>query len=674
MRKNARHQSGSIFIAIFGAIAAVGVVGTAAMTTMKGPVLSMHNVTQKTIAENNMIAACKLALMAAVNQPNGGDCDSDGTIEPLPFSTTGDGAHPAGGGYLPGEIAAAKLDPWGNEYGYCVWDHGSSIRATTCGSDRLRGVTDENGIVLAVISSGPDRVFQTSCGDAPDYVIRESGSDDIVLAYSYAEAATMSGGLWNLKIGEPDTAEISKSLEVRDAVSGNVTFALDSASGIGDFIGIVTGTIASKTASTAVQMSGGLQIDTDENVDQCNALNIGTLRYHLHEGLQVCNGTDWQSAGGGAVPAGTIAAFAQNGCPSGWSEYSPARGRFLRGRDPTGENDVVRNAGTTQGDMNKAHSHTGTAASAGAHTHTGTAASAGAHTHTGTAASAGAHTHTATVSTSGASNHAHSRSGNHFSNGMHIYSNNSYTSKTNTVDSAGAHTHSLSINSAGNHTHSLTINSAGNHTHALTINSDGGVETRPKNVAVTFCQYDGGVPVTQIAGLDNLHDVTLSAPQTGQTLTFDGTNWVNVPVADGVPSGAVMTFDLNTCPSGWEPLEDAQGRFIVGAGNEYSRGDTGGANSVALTVGQLPAHNHSGTTSSAGAHTHQTTGTLHTGGGSGFPYNAGSGGSDSAWRTTNRATTSAGAHTHSFTTNNTGSGEAHENRPPYLALLYCRKA
>lgn len=50
-------------LALFAAIGAVGVVGATSMTVMKGPVRGMHQVTQRTIAENNMIASSKLAVM-----------------------------------------------------------------------------------------------------------------------------------------------------------------------------------------------------------------------------------------------------------------------------------------------------------------------------------------------------------------------------------------------------------------------------------------------------------------------------------------------------------------------------------------------------------------------------------------------------------------------------------
>ncbi len=62
---------------------------------------------------------------------------------------------------------------------------------------------------------------------------------------------------------------------------------------------------------------------------------------------------------GTGVPAGTIAAFASTSCPSGWTEYTAARGYFLRGRDNTGsvliDPSGTRVPGTTQADAIKSH-------------------------------------------------------------------------------------------------------------------------------------------------------------------------------------------------------------------------------------------------------------------------------------------------------------------------------
>lgn len=54
--------------------------------------------------------------------------------------------------------------------------------------------------------------------------------------------------------------------------------------------------------------------------------------------FKFCNGAEWvnMSGGAGAVPAGAVMAFDLASCPSGWSEYAAARGRFLRGIDLSG--------------------------------------------------------------------------------------------------------------------------------------------------------------------------------------------------------------------------------------------------------------------------------------------------------------------------------------------------
>lgn len=77
-------------------------------------------------------------------------------------------------------------------------------------------------------------------------------------------------------------------------------------------------------------------------------------------------GVTLDSVTGGAAPSsnygritGEIQAFDLATCPDGWSEYTAARGRFLRGIDPTGTNDPdgVRVAGSTQADEFKSHTH-----------------------------------------------------------------------------------------------------------------------------------------------------------------------------------------------------------------------------------------------------------------------------------------------------------------------------
>lgn len=211
----------------------VGVLGASTMTIMKGPVKSMAEVTKRTVAENSMIAAARLAIVAVRQQPNE-DCDADDFIEPLEWAPPdgSTGTPPTGGGFLPTTTGATRTDPWGTTYGYCAWDHGTVTDHPDCGGGsqkRLTGENTESKAVIAVISAGPDRVFQTGCGDTPDYVERVSGSDDLVLEYTYAQSAGIGGGLWNVKQGDLETAEIDKNLEVKNEAN-TVVMAFDQTS------------------------------------------------------------------------------------------------------------------------------------------------------------------------------------------------------------------------------------------------------------------------------------------------------------------------------------------------------------------------------------------------------------------------------------------------------------
>ena len=202
---------------------------------------------------------------------------------------------------------------------------------------------------------------------------------------------------------------------------------------------------------------------------------------------------------------------------------------------------------------------------------------------------------------------------------------------------------------------------------------------------------------------------------------------------EGVPSGVIVLWSgaSTAIPTGWvlcdglNSTPDLRDRFVVGAGSSYAVGATGGSNTVALAETNLPSHSHGAGTFSAGAggdHSHNfnaNTGnsgnhahngsTSNTGSHSHTAYWANSSGGNnrfSQMRTaqtysTNGALSSNGAHSHNFTTAGggdhshnfnantgnsgnhthsvtgtsgaTGSGTAHENRPPYYALCYIMK-
>ena len=183
-----------------------------------------------------------------------------------------------------------------------------------------------------------------------------------------------------------------------------------------------------------------VQLSSATDVLECNAGFTGAMRY-ISGTMQVCDGNEWGNIGIG-IPGGTIAAFEAATCPSGWSEYTPARGRFLRGLDNGAGNDPdwPRVAGSAQGDEIRAHLHSVDPPS----------------TNTGTD---GAHSHSYWRPSGAGENWAEIGTGR----------------KRDTGASTG---------SAGNHNHTVNI-------PQFNSGNTGGAETRPKNVAVIFCQYEG---------------------------------------------------------------------------------------------------------------------------------------------------------------------------------------
>ena len=200
-------QSGNVLFTVFALLAGAGVIGATTTAILRGPVANTAKLSKQQIAATAMDAAARL-----VGSPHSAtsDCDSDGSLEPVAWQApAGSAPMPSGGGLLPSTLGAAKTDPWGSAYGYCVWDHGTqsvSDNVAGCGgsgANRLQGADTKTEPVIAIISAGPDRVFQTSCAawldanadGAPDHplVVRVSGSDDIIHTESL-ETLLKAGG------------------------------------------------------------------------------------------------------------------------------------------------------------------------------------------------------------------------------------------------------------------------------------------------------------------------------------------------------------------------------------------------------------------------------------------------------------------------------------------------
>ena len=221
---------------------------------------------------------------------------------------------------------------------------------------------------------------------------------------------------------------------------------------------------------------------------------------------------------------------------------------------------------------------------------------------------------------------------------------------------------------------------------------------------------------------NNIQLCTPAPASTRDVVTINtGTNQLEVEPYGITPPGAIMQFAGPTGPLGWLLCDGSavsrttyarlfavigtmygagngfttfnvpnmQGRVPVGLSNTDPTFNTlnnvGGEKTHILTVDEMPAHTHDGTTDSAGDHTHGITdpGHFHTYLGV-YAKNAASGGdnvAENSPRPTENTSTSvtgisinnAGTHTHTFTTNPTGLTDPHNNLQPYIVLNYIIK-
>jgi hypothetical protein len=80
------------------------------------------------------------------------------------------------------------------------------------------------------------------------------------------------------------------------------------------------------------------------------------------------------------------------------------------------------------------------------------------------------------------------------------------------------------------------------------------------------------------------------------------TNFSNV-AAFTVPPGAVMLFDLPSCPTGWSAFSEGSGRLLMGRPGAGTLKQTFGS---ALTGNSVPTHSHTTVTSGNHGHTGTT--------------------------------------------------------------------
>ena len=158
------------------------------------------------------------------------------------------------------------------------------------------------------------------------------------------------------------------------------------------------------------------------------------------------------------------------------------------------------------------------------------------------------------------------------------------------------------------------------------IRVDAGIRYNPSTNRLTAGSFAGDG-----SALTNL---TVDGFVSGMIILWSG-------AANAIPTGFVLCDGNNSTPN-------LSGRFVVGydaSNSDYDVDDTGGSESVTLTVNQIPAHTHNINLAVRAFYQE--------------PRNFGVG--------------TDGSANNSEDTGSTGGGQSHENRPPYYALCYIMK-
>jgi microcystin-dependent protein len=198
----------------------------------------------------------------------------------------------------------------------------------------------------------------------------------------------------------------------------------------------------------------------------------------------------------------------------------------------------------------------------------------------------------------------------------------------------------------------------------ITLGTDGRPQTEiwlTQGLSYKFVLTDSAN--NQIQTYDNLYGILQQAPS----------------VTGTVPSGliAIWSGSVGSIPSGWVLCNGANGTpdlrnsFILGAGNSYSVGQTGGTSSITIGQTNLPNVNFNATsTVTDPGHTHTSNAITDIVVSNGIPD--GVSGSTYALRTAtiNNAVTGITVAT---TVASGGSGTAINSLPPYYALAFIMK-
>ena len=143
-------------------------------------------------------------------------------------------------------------------------------------------------------------------------------------------------------------------------------------------------------------------------------------------------------------------------------------------------------------------------------------------------------------------------------------------------------------------------------------------------------------------------------------------------IGSSIPSGVICIWSgaANAIPSGWylcngnNGTPNLSGKFVIGYSSTYTVGKTGGEATHTLTTAEMPSHTHSLSSITATI----TNGFKHYTSKGGNRYESSNANASPGVEQVNTSITLSG------NTSSAGSGNAHNNMPPYYALCYIMKA
>jgi hypothetical protein len=221
-----------------------------------------------------------------------------------------------------GRVDTATGQTITNSYGVMIEDGGGTSNPANLYGVYVRNLTKGTTQNFAVYTEGTTKSYfggnvgigQTTPGAKLDV------NGNVRLSGTGSEVEFNAGGP-RLKVSATNTLTIHSGGGLGSAA--NEVVRIDSSGNMG---------VGTATPQAKLEVAGGIKLGS---MTACTAAQEGSQRYNSTlKIMEFCDGVAWQSfAGSSSIPTGAIMAFDLTTCPSGWSEYTQARGRFLRGID-----------------------------------------------------------------------------------------------------------------------------------------------------------------------------------------------------------------------------------------------------------------------------------------------------------------------------------------------------